>query len=82
MVTSYAQPVRVERDWDERLRDWILQTLGFAAAVVFGTWTILAYNEAKQANAQSTQANALAFAAYCAQLPASENVSYLGHGRP
>jgi len=75
MAAARVQPVHIVRDWDERLRDWVLQTLGFAAAVVFGTWTILAYNEAKVANTQSIQANALAFAAYCAQLSPSDNVS-------
>jgi len=74
MARPWVQSVRIERDWNERLRDWVLQTLGFAAAVVFGTWTILAYNEAKQANAQSLQANSLAFAAYCAQLTPTDNV--------
>lgn len=70
--------VRVERPWLEDLRDWLLQSVAVTAAIVFGTWTVLAWQVAQQANVQSSQANALAFAVACAQLTpgaASVNVS-------
>ena len=72
---AWIQPVRIERDKWDLLRDWVLQSLGFTAAIIFGTWTVLAYNEAKQANLQSVQANSLAFAAFCAQVSPSDTVS-------
>jgi hypothetical protein len=67
--------VRVEKDLAEQYRDWILQIIGVATAVIFGTWSVLSWDVAKQANTQSRQANALAFAAFCGQV--SPNVSVL-----
>ncbi len=70
--------VRVEKDILEVIRDWMLQTVGVVAAIIFGTWTILAWDVAKQANVQSVQSNTLAFAAVCAQLasePGDQSVS-------
>ena len=65
--------VRVEKDILEVVRDWMLQSIGVAAAIIFGTWTILAWEVAKQANLQSVQSNILAFAAVCAQLPSESS---------
>ena len=67
--------VRIEKDLAEQYRDLILQVIAVATAVIFGTWSVLSWDVAKQANAQSRQANALAFAAFCGQL--SANVSVL-----
>ena len=72
--------VRVEKDILEDIRDWMLQSIGVVAAIIFGTWTILAWEVAKQANVQSVQSNTLAFAAVCAGLasePSDESVSQM-----
>jgi len=68
-MNNHIQAVRVEQDMADKVRDWLLQVLAFAAAIVFGTWSILGWQEAKQANIQSSQANTLAFAAFCGQAP-------------
>lgn len=68
------------------IRDRILQIIGVAAAVAFGTFTILAWQDARQAtqqsiqaNIQSNQANTFAFAAFCAQVPPDNDASSLDH---
>lgn len=60
--------VRIETTWVEDIRNWMLQTIGVAAAVIFGAWTVLAWE-------LTNQANVLALAAVCAQLPSDNTVS-------
>ncbi|KAK3367906.1 hypothetical protein B0H63DRAFT_87605 [Podospora didyma] len=73
-MANGIQTVRIEHDVPERIATWLFQTLAFAAAIIFGTWTILGWQEARvanqqssQANLQSSQANLLALAAFCSQ---------------
>jgi hypothetical protein len=68
MANKEITTVRLEANWADIVRDLLLQGVGIAAAIVFGTWTVLAWQEQKQSNTQSTQANTFAFAAFCAQI--------------
>lgn len=67
--------VRVEKSAAEGFMNWFLQTVGVAAAVIFGVWTVLSWDVSKQANVQSDQANAIALAGVCAQLSPDDNVN-------
>ena len=74
--TPSIQLVRIDQTWLEIARDWILQTIAVTAAVLFGAWGILSWQEARQANLQAAQANTVAFAALCAQMGPNNAVSY------
>ena len=65
------QTVRIKPDRKQTIANVILQTVGIALATIFGAWSVLGWQEAKQSNAQSFVANTLAFASFCAGLPES-----------
>jgi hypothetical protein len=50
----------------ERLTNLILQVVGFIAAILFGTFSILAWQASLKALEQANSANLLAFLSLCA----------------
>jgi hypothetical protein len=73
--TSNKLPERMailKRDDEDSLPSilltWFIQVMGLAAALIFGTFSILSWIDAQQAKAQANAANIIALAAMCAQL--------------
>jgi hypothetical protein len=50
---------------------WLLQVFGAITAVIFGTFSILAWKIAVKASTQADVANLVAFLSFCSDLPAN-----------
>jgi len=66
-----VQIVRIEKSLAEFVLQWILQVIAVVSAVIFGTFSILAWKDAEIAKRQANLANSISLGTLCLSLPVS-----------
>lgn len=73
-------PRHNHRSLPEAILVWFLEVLGAITAILFGTFGIMSWKAADEANSRSDTSNLVALVALCAQLDTGDDVSPNTHG--